>query len=164
MLHMQDRELIACASHVFRRCIGSIGLLLHVINAQGKDRKPVDGAAGRFGVEPRARHGNNAALRKLLHKEIVDPFDGVVALLVIAIDGALHRRDCRVAGIGAAGFVFLVPQQEIELVLLAHNIQQLAIRIGNLLRVPPLDHRLLQRGDLRDEIRIVEHGQRGARG
>ena len=37
--------------------VGPIGLLLHVVEPQRQDRQPVDRAAGRFGVLPRAGCG-----------------------------------------------------------------------------------------------------------
>ena len=61
--------------------------------------------------------------------DFIDFFDPVVALLVVAIDRALHGGDACVGDIGAAGDVFFVPQQEIELVLLADGGQQAVVGV-----------------------------------
>ncbi len=67
---------------------------------------------------------------------IVDLFNRIVPLLVVAIDRPLHRGDLCIADILTAGDIFLVPQQEVEPVLLANRVQQLALVVFDFLMVP----------------------------
>ena len=61
-------------------------------------------------------------------QRFVDLFDPVVALLVVAVDRPLDRGDAVVGDVGAAGDVFFVPEQEVELVLLADDAEQAVVR------------------------------------
>ena len=66
------------------------GLLPHVINPQGQDRKPVDRAAGRLRVQSRRWLWLRALLAKLLDQKVIQLFDAVVALLVEFVDPPFH--------------------------------------------------------------------------
>ena len=61
----------------------------------------------------------NTAALCFLQEKIVDLFNGVVALLVVPVDGALDLGNLFIAHVRAAGDVLFVPEKEVELVLLA---------------------------------------------
>ena len=54
MLLVEDFQPGFGPGDVGLRGVAAAGLLLHVIQTQGKDRQPIDRAAGRFRVQPRA--------------------------------------------------------------------------------------------------------------
>ena len=129
-----------------------VTLLLEVVDAERHDRQAVDRAAGRFGVQPSAGAREDALVREQFDERFVDLFDPVVALLVVAVDGALDGRDARVGNIGAAGDVFFVPQQEVELMLLADGGEQAGVRVIGRRGVPAFDGRAVQRGDVWNQV------------
>ena len=92
-----------------------------------------------------------------LDERFVDFFDPVVALLVVAVDRALHGGDAGVGHIGAAGDVLFVPQQEVELMLLADGGEQAIVGVVGRERVPAGDGRALQLRDLSNQV--VRSGQ-----
>ena len=94
----------------------------------------------------------DAARGKRFEQCFVDPFDRVVALLVVAIDRALDLGDALVADVGAAGDVFLVPEQVVELVLFADDRQESGVRIVHSGVVPAADSVAVQLGDLLDQL------------
>ena len=89
---------------------------------------------------------------------IVDLLDGIVALLVVAVDGPFHRGNARVADVGAAGDIFLVPQQKVVPMLLANQVQEIAVGIVDFLPMPQVRGVAVQCGDLLN----VDHGACGA--
>jgi hypothetical protein len=59
---------------------------------------------------------------KLLDQRFVDPLDPVVASLVVTVDGPFDGSDARVLDIGTPRDIFFVPQQKVELMLLADRL------------------------------------------
>ena len=158
-----DQDRSACCtrqrpsrSSTFWRCDGvdvvAGGLLFEVVDSQRHDREPVDRAAGRFGVERRAGLRHDAARGERFEQRFVDPFDPVVALLVVAVDRALDRGDALVADVGAAGDVFFVPEQVVELMLLADDGEEAVVGIVDAAVVPAADGVAVQLGDLLDQL------------
>ena len=92
------------------------GFLAHVVFLERQDGKPVDDHARGFRIL-------RAALRSRGlqggHQRLVDFLDEIVALLVVAVDGALRLIDALEAEVVAAGDVLLVPEQEIAQVVFA---------------------------------------------
>ena len=94
-------------------------------------------------------------------ERFVDSLDSVVALLVIAIDRAFDLSDSTFADVGAAGDVFLVPEQVVELMLLADGGQQPFVAVVDLARVPAGDRVAMQIDDLFDQGRGGERHEGG---
>ena len=109
--------------------VGADRLLFKVIDPQSHDRETVDRGARRFGIEAGADLRNDGRGGEHFDERFVDSFDGVVALLVVAVDGPLDFGDAAIGGVGAAGDVFLVPEQVVELVLLADDGEQAVVGI-----------------------------------
>ena len=104
------------------RFVGAVAgkLLFQVIDAQRHDREAVGRAAGCFGVQSSVGARQMPSVCQSLNQSFVDLFDPIVALLVVAVD-ARFTAAMRIGNIGAAGDVFFVPEQEVELVLLAND-------------------------------------------
>ena len=91
-------------------------------------------------------------------QSFVDPFDPIVALLIVAVDRPFHGRDPFVSHIRAAGDVFLVPEEEVELMLLTDHAEQPLMRVVQLLLVPAPDRFPVQVGDLaHDRACFAQH-------
>ncbi len=109
--------------------VGAGGLLFEMVDAERHDREAVDRGAGRFGVEAGAGLRLDAGGGKGCGERFVEPFDGVVALLVVAVDRPLDLGDALVADVGAAGDVFLVPEEVVVLVLLADGGEEAGVQV-----------------------------------
>lgn len=98
---------------VLGRGVAAAGLLAHVEDLQRQDGHAVDHAAGGFRIQAAARHGG----RQRGEENFVHALDGVIALLVVAVNRALVGSDFAVGYIAAAGQVFFIPQQVVEAVV-----------------------------------------------
>ena len=109
--------------------------------------------------------GRTPSAASMSIERFVDLFDPVVALLVVAVDGPLDGGDALVRHVGAAGDVLFVPEQEVELVLLADGGEQAVVRIVRRFGVPAHDGVAVQLGDLGDQLlRVGQHGNCRRRG
>ena len=107
----------------------------------------------------------DAAALQHLDERLVDPLDPVVPLLVVPVDRALDRRDLAVVHVRAPRDVLLVPEPEVEFVLLADRPQQAVVGVYDL-RMVPLGHRLaVQLASGFDKLLRVQqhHGDLGGR-
>ena len=82
---------------------------------------------------PAKEHADKPAPPKLLDQEVVELLDAVVTLLVVAIDGPLDFGNPGIAHVRAAGNIFLVPEQVVELVPLRASKSQLPL--GRMMRI-----------------------------
>lgn len=135
-LHAAAGEALGDLLQVSGVGVGALGLFFEMVDAKSHDREAVDRGAGGFGVEARAGLGKDAVRLEQFENRFVDAFDGVVALLVVAIDGALDLRDALIANVGTAGDVFFVPEQVVELVLFADGVEQAGVGIVDRFGMP----------------------------
>ena len=105
--------------------IGAVELFFEVVDAQRHDREPIDRRARRFGVEFRLSSRMDLLSLQVGSDPIVDLFDPVVASLVVLIDVPFDVGNLGIGDIDRPCDVFLVPEQVIELVLLADDCKDL---------------------------------------
>ena len=79
-----------------------------------------------------------------LDKPFVDALDPVVALLVVAVYGSLNFGDAQIANVWATSNIFFVPEQKVELVLLADRLKYSFAIVVGVAFVPTLNHLLMQ--------------------
>ena len=118
-------SLASHARDVLGRRFGAQRLRTHVMDLEREDRQTVDHRAGRFGVVPcigRGRHAGDSREQRL-----VDLLDRIVALLVVAIDRALVRRDRRIRDVGAARLILFVPQQVVVAMIGGNEAPRVAV-------------------------------------
>ena len=170
--------LAATGKPLANRCaMGVVGalareLLLEVVNAKRHHRESVGGTARGFCIESGSCSRRNSFGSKNAEDCLIDFFDPVVALLVVTVDRSLNRRYAGVGYIRTAGDVFLVPEQKVELMLLASCGQEPIVGIVWIASVPARGGVVLQLGDLLNQQgRIGQHGgpstgaaRRGAEG
>ena len=89
--------------------IFAIELFAQVVDPEGHDRESVDRAAGGFGIESSVGRERGVLLLQVFRDPVVDPFDPVVALLIVLVDRSFDASDIRVRDIGGARNVFFVP-------------------------------------------------------
>ena len=95
---------------------------------------------GCLGVESCVGRRLHTALLQLVAEGLIDPFDPVVALLIVAIDRPFDCRDLGIARFAAPRDIFFMPEEEVELVLLADDSQEPFVRVVQLVfRVPAID-------------------------
>ena len=115
-LTFKDGEPRLVAFGVSRGCVGAVDLLGGVEDFEGEDGEPVDDEAGGLGVELGGRKREVVGCEEV-EQRTVELFGEVVAALVGFVDAALDAGELGVGGIGAAGFVFGVPELEVGEVL-----------------------------------------------
>jgi hypothetical protein len=142
-LKIEDPETGGRAGPVLPAGGGPPSLLEHVVSPQLQNGKPVEGGCGGLGGSECPGRGGYLPFGQNLGEEIVHGLDGVVARLVVAIDGSLHRRHRRVAGGGRPSQIFLVPEEEVPSMERRNPILQ-AAAIDLRLRVMPPDHEFLE--------------------
>jgi hypothetical protein len=134
---LQQALQLALAGHAVGFVhVGALGLLTHGMHLERQDGQPVDHAARGFAVQPRAsRHGGDrrvGACRSRVHQaqgnqqQFVDPLGGIVASLVVAVDGPLVGGDLGIGHGGAARQIFFGPQQAVVAVVGLHPDTHLA--------------------------------------
>jgi hypothetical protein len=87
---------------------------------------------------------------QLFSDVVIEPLDPVVSLLVVAVYGALYFGDFAIAGNGATGDIFLVPEQEVPAMLFADNSECPFQAIDHWPDVPAINHIRLEGDHLFD--------------
>jgi heptosyltransferase-3 len=101
---------------------GAVGFFFGVEDLESEDGEAVDDEAGRLRVQRRDGVEVEALLFYLGKKHEVDLLGAVVAELVEAVDGVLDLGDGVIGGEWVAGLVFAVPEVEVGLVLVEHEL------------------------------------------
>ena len=122
----------------------TMGLFTIVKHSQGHDGQPVDGRSRCFGIDRRVRmklpRGSSLCDRLENGGEfVIDLLDRVVPSLIELVNRSFDVCNLRIGRRGVAGFVFLVPQPEIELVVHAHEALEPVERVFDRFLVPPND-------------------------
>lgn len=112
--------------------IGALGLRGHGADFEREYGQSVDHGSGGFAAEPGAGGDGAGGVGALCavggdqaeceQEQFVHAFDGVVAGLVVAVDGAFVHGDGFKAGHAAAGQIFFVPEQGIVAVVFLHPV------------------------------------------
>jgi len=123
------------------------GLLLHVVDSQGEDRKPIDHAAGSFAIERRVRPRRHARVGQFGDEVIIQLFDEIISPLVQPVDVPFDLGKLGVGHVAASGNVLLVPKTIILLMLTANQQEKAFVGMIKLALMPPRNGRLVQIGN-----------------
>jgi hypothetical protein len=120
--------------------IGAQRLLAHGVDLERHDGHAVDDAAGGLAVETGVGghfghggvglSGGGVDQAEFGQQDLVDALGGVVAGLVVLVDGALVLRDLVTADGGAARQVFFGPEAAVEEVVGADPLPQQGVAVG----------------------------------
>src|SRR5581483_918640 len=110
-LLLEALELRAAARDMCGVHVGALRLLAHRLDLQRQDREAVDHRARRLGAQPRILLGLYFGKRG--EERFVDALDGIVPLLVVAVDRALVARDVGVRDVAAPREVLLLPEHAV---------------------------------------------------
>lgn len=125
---------------MFFGCVGSLNLLVHVVDSQRHDGEPINSAARRFRVHRSVRQRLDAVLAEQFDDRGVEFFDMVVPLLIQAVDTSLDPGDFLIGNIGTPSDIFFVPEIVIPTMLFAGQFQKIGSEIVvKLLSMPKVD-------------------------
>lgn len=158
-LLFEEEQAVAVAVLMAGGGIGAPDLLLGVVELEGEDGEAVDHEARALGVQF-GQGGGQAGGFERLEQQGVAALGEVVAVLVIAVDGALDLGQIMVGGVRGTGAVFGVPEVEVGTMLREHQIEEIGaedvMRVG--IVVPESGGAVVEAGDLaRVEMKAGGH-------
>ena len=120
-LLVEDGEALHIALVMSVGGVRAVRFFRGVVDLQREDGEAVDDEAGGLGV----KRSFGVLVTGEGEEAFVDALDEIVAALVDPVDGVLDFGDAVVGHVGAAGFVFFVPEVEIGAVLGEDEVEQL---------------------------------------